>query len=90
MPVFRSKGFLKNDIVVWEIEAHQFEFTRSEFLDLTLALRKSRLFACLDQERPALRNQLTDIRENLAPDVEMPDFEFMLEQALLDLKLKLF
>ncbi len=85
MPVLQSRGSISGSIVTWFVEYHTFEFTVDELKDMVQAIRASRLFVHLDETRPALSGQLRAIRPEIDAEMEERDFEFLLEQSLLDL-----
>lgn len=85
MPVLQSRGSISGSIVTWFVEYHTFEFTVDELKDMVQAIRTSRLFLYLNESRPALAGQLRAIRAEVDSDLEERDFEFLLEQSLLDL-----
>jgi len=81
--------------VIWIVERHRFEFTADEFKEMINGIQRQGLFAYLDFERPALKSQLLGIGRNLphldgmdAPE-QSTEIEFLFEQALLNLNVRL-
>ncbi len=86
MAFLHTRGELKDGTVHWILEGHQFEFSLEEFMEMTGSFREHGLFAYLTHERPALLDQLKELRESeFAYSVEAEDLEFVLEQSMLDL-----
>lgn len=85
-PVLHSRGHRSGDAVLWQLNNHLFEFTAGEFLDIIQGIRETGLFQFLNNERPALRDQLISIGRDLDPEAEEDELEHKFEQCLLDLK----
>lgn len=85
MPVLQSRGTISGSTITWYLEYHTLEFTVDELKEMVQAIRASRLFSYLDETRPALAGQLRAIRPQVDAEMEEPDFEFLVEQSLLDL-----
>ncbi len=83
MRIIRSRAVLREGIVVWELDANQFEFTWSEFQELLTQVRRSGLFSALASARPALLDQLRALFSAAgATKEEEKELEHLLEQAL--------
>lgn len=78
-----SRGYVREDLVIWELDANQFEFTWNEFQELLLGARGKGLFQALQAERPALHDQLRRLFfESPRDPEEEKELEYLLEQAL--------
>lgn len=81
--------------VVWIVERHRLEFTRDEFKEMISGIQRQGLFAYLEYERPALKSQLLGIGRDLPhldgldPREQSTEIEFLFEQALLNLNVRI-
>ena len=83
MRVLRSRGYVKDGLVTWEVDANQFEFTWGEFQELLAGVRRNGLFAALSSDRPALTHQLRSLfTVSTGEPEEEKELEHVLEQAL--------
>lgn len=75
-------------MVVWLLDGNQIEFGVDEFYGfLKQILEGKKLFEVLKSERPALLDHLLEIYEREWSGLfDQTDLEFILEQALFDLK----
>ena len=83
-----ARGFLSGGMVIWELDGNQFEFTPSEFEDLSRDLREEGLFEGLKTTRPALLAQILTLGRPETEEEEK-ELEYILEQSFLDLQQKL-
>lgn len=89
--MIQSSGYKSEHSVVWQLEAEQLDFGKSEFEELLAYIKQGRLFSYLEQHRPALKASLLEIfTSSLDNGIwEEDDLEHHLENALRNLALKL-
>ena len=79
MASIRSRGYVRDGLIVWDLEGDQLEYTPAEFQELIRSLAGDRLFATLELSRPAL---LLRIRARFAERCRDPEDEKELEHRL--------
>ena len=95
MAHLESKGHRSGGMVVWIVERNRLEFTEDEFREMISGIQTHGLFTYLEHERPALKSQLLSMGktfphlEGLDVLTQNTEIEFLFEQALLHLNLRL-
>jgi hypothetical protein len=93
MKKLHSKGYAKGDAVVWLLEGHQIDFSRSELVELVQGIKEIGILATLRNLRPSMEDTLRQIVQGTLGQEEFSEMDeatlqFLLEQCILDLHLK--
>lgn len=89
--MIQSTGYIAESTIIWELETNQFDFSSSEFQDLIVYIKTGSLFTWLEINRPALKDQLNVIKNQIYLDeeIEESEWQYTLEVALRNLNLRL-